>query len=96
MKKICSEHPLVELKFNIQPYYTEVIFEKVYEARDLLDEKDEEILEVIKILGRAKSSEIAKRVGLSKTAVVARLERLEKIGLIERRGRGAKTHYVLK
>ena len=96
MKKACSEHPLVDLKFNIQPYYTEVVFEKVSEVRELLDEKDKEILEVIKVLREARSSEIAKRVGLSKTAVVARLERLEKIGLVERKGRGAKTRYVLR
>ena len=96
MKQACREHPLVDLKFNIQPYYTEVIFEKRGDVGDLLDEKDREILDVISTLGRARSSEIAKRVGLSKTSVVARLKKLEKLGLVSRRSRGAKTYYVVR
>lgn len=95
MKKICSEHPLVRLKFDIQPYYTEVIFEKIAGTEELLDDIDKQILRIIGDLEEASSSEICQRVGLSKPSVVKRLKRLETLGLVRKLGRGARTRYKL-
>jgi len=95
MKEICSMHPLVDLKFNIQPFYTEVIFEKKRKPEDLLDDIDRQILKILGDLGEASSSKIASAVGLSKPAVVKRLKRLEILGLVKRFGKGAKTRYKL-
>jgi ATP-dependent DNA helicase RecG len=91
MKEECERHPLVSVKFDIAPGYTEVIFEKKLKA-EKFDEIDEKILALLK-KKPMKSSELSRELGISKPTVVNRLSLLVREGLAVKRGRGPATTY---
>ena len=95
MRKACEEHPLVNLRFVLMPFYTEVIFEKVKDVKEIIDEIDRKILEFLRRIREASSSQIARELGLSKPAVINRLKRLISLGLIGSRGSGPKRRYYV-
>lgn len=94
IKKILKEtfeHPLTEVKFEIKPSSTHVIFTKTVEKFNL-DEKNQRILEILSS-GRKSSSQVAEYIGLSKQATVSRLNDLKALGLVGQSGRGSGTTY---
>ena len=96
VKKIIREaenHPLSSVRFEIQPYRTNVIFEKNVSGVKL-DKTSQQILELL-TSGIKNSSEIGKYIGLSRQAAVARLGDLKTLGLINQVGQGPKTAYRL-
>ena len=91
VKKICSEHPLVSVRFELKQYYTEVIFEKSKKMAQL-DDIDQKVLSLIKQRINASSS-IAKELGMSKVSVVKRIKKLELLALVKKRGKGRSIRY---
>lgn len=53
-----------------------------YETIDGMDAMDGEIIDVLRVDGRASFSEIGRRIGLSTNSTAARVRRLEKAGVI--------------
>lgn len=94
MKRLCRDHPYVDLEFNTRGYSFKVVF-KLSVGKLGLDEIDEKIMRII-VNKPSSSMEIAREVGLSKQAVVRRLNRLITLGLIKRRGRGWRTVYLIE
>jgi len=52
--------------------------------KEVLDQKDLEIIEILQENGRASYSEIAKRVGMSEAAVYSRIKKLISLGVIKK------------
>ena len=77
--KEAQEHPLADVHFEIKPYSTTVIFQKVRSRIDL-DEINTKIMEFL-ASGAKPSSEISKYAGLSRQAVVDRLNTLKLLGI---------------
>ncbi|HIQ03180.1 MAG TPA: Lrp/AsnC family transcriptional regulator [Desulfurococcales archaeon] len=50
----------------------------------MIDEKDKEILEILKSNSRISYSDIARMVGISDVAVIKRVKKLEQLGVIRR------------
>lgn len=88
----CEKHPLVDVKFNIKPFLTEVIFEKRYKE-SIVDELDKKILELLRREGPLMSSEIARELGVSKPTVLKRLNKLIALELVNVEGKGARRRY---
>ena len=91
MKRICRDHPYIDLEFKSSGYSFKVIFKVTIEKMGL-DDIDEKIIKILLNKPR-KSTEIAKEIGLSKQAIIKRLNRLIALGLIKRQGRGWRTIY---
>lgn len=91
VKKICSEHPLASVRFELKQSYTEVIFDKSKKMADI-DDIDQKVFGLIK-QGKDTSSQIAKAVGLSKVSVVKRISKLETLGLVRKLGKGRSSRY---
>ena len=93
IKKACNRHPFAEVEFLLKPYRTEVVFRK--ENKLEFAEIDQNILDAIKNLESATSTEIGSVTGLSKVAVVKHLNALIFAGAVEKSGKGRATRYSI-
>ena len=94
IKKEVSEHPLVEVEFDVQPYLTRVIFRKT--SKMSLDELSQHILDILRNNKKMSSAELSAELSASKKTIVSKLNYLIAIGLVEKIGNGPYTRYVLK
>jgi len=90
IKRACEEHALVEVKFDLLPYRTEVVFEKTKLFE--LTESDKTIISAIQ-KGKTTSTEIAEYIKLSKVSTVSKLNNLINLGIIAKEGKGRSTRY---
>ncbi|HIQ13694.1 MAG TPA: winged helix-turn-helix transcriptional regulator, partial [Thermoprotei archaeon] len=93
MKKLCREHPLVDLEFISRGYSFKVVF-KLSINKLGLDDIDERIINIL-VRNPSSSKELAGEIGLSKQAVVKRLNKLIELGLVRKRGKGWRTQYYI-
>lgn len=93
MKRLCSEHPYVDVEFKSKGYSFKVIFKLSIEKLGL-DDIDEKIMSILSNRSST-STELAKEVGLSKQATIKRLNKLIVAGLIRRYGKGWRTTYSI-
>lgn len=87
-----SKHKFCSVEFKVSPASFTVIFRK--EISSLLDEMDNQILKMVQV--PTKSGDIAVRLNVSKNTILKRIDKLEKLGLIEKKGSGPQTMYVIK
>ncbi len=85
-------HKYCTVEFKISQGSFTVLFRKNIKAA--LDEMDHKILKLVQI--PAKSGEIAERLDLSKNTILRRINKLEKLGLVEKKGSGPGTRYVVR
>lgn len=85
MMEECKEYPTVKLEIKSSPYKVDVIFKRI-EEEAYLDEKDREIIAMIKI-GRS-LTEIANEIGISRAAVLKRIKKMISMGIVKKVGRG--------
>lgn len=93
MRKLCRDHPLVDLDFISKGYSFKVVF-KLSVDKLGLDDIDEKIISILS-KNPSSSTELARKIGLSKQAVVKRLNKLIELGLVNKRGRGWRTKYYI-
>lgn len=93
IKKLCREHPLVNVYYHIKPFFTNVTFKK--DKKIKLDKIEEDILNIIKREGSASSGKLAREIKLSRQTVVERLRNLANSGLIRKQGKGRGVKYLL-
>lgn len=89
--KSAEEHPFVDVKFEIKPYRTKVIFTKSM-GNEVLDKTNQKILEFL-ASGEKSSSEISDYIGLSRQATVKRINDLTTLGLVYKSGLSSNTKY---
>lgn len=93
MRRLCREHPLVDLEFISRGYSFKVVFKLSIDKLGL-DDIDEKIISIL-VKHPSSSTELAGEIGLSKQAVIKRLNKLIELGLVKRRGRGWRTQYYI-
>ncbi|MFQ6072835.1 MAG: RNA-binding domain-containing protein [Methanosarcinales archaeon] len=105
MKNICKEYGIPEPKFEIDEYWTKVIFKSggkaivIPEIEKLgveLNDRQRKILGVILEYGKITNKEYAKIFQISRNTATNDLAKLADIGLIKRIGKGRGCYYVPK
>ncbi|UUX93286.1 RNA-binding domain-containing protein [Methanoplanus endosymbiosus] len=87
-----DKHPLCSVEFRATPAAFTVIFRK--DVSSAIDETDNRILKHLNV--PLQSNDLAVRLGISKNTVLRRIKKLRDLGLIEKKGSGAQTHYVIR
>ena len=87
-----ENHPMCSVEFKAANSAFTVIFRK--ELSSSIDSMDNQILKLVHV--PMKSGELSERLGVSKNTILRRIEKLGKLGLVEKKGTGASTHYVIK
>jgi len=101
MIKWCEEWGLPEPEFQIKAGNILVIFRKSKITDEYLDkldvnQKEREIIKIIKNKGKITSSDIQSKYGVSRDTANRWLNKLIKLNLIQRKGRGKTIWYILK
>jgi len=101
MIKWCREWGLPEPEFQIKPGNIVVIFRKSKLTEEYLEklglnEKEKEIIQLIKEKKKITSYNIQRKYGVSKDTANRWLNRLIELNLVERKGRGKAIYYTLR
>jgi len=95
IKKSCEDHPLVNVKFKLQPYQTElIIYKEKDKALNYLDEISKKIIELLEGNKALSSGKICSLLKRSKPTIVSKLNILLSYGLIQKIGSGPKLMYA--
>lgn len=93
MIKESKQHPLSNIRFDIKPYMTTVIFEK--NTKNIsLDKINQNIINFL-AGGNKQTRELTQVAGLSRQATISRLKDLIALGFVDVIGSGPKTFYKL-
>ena len=99
--KWCKEWGLPEPEFKIKSNNIVVILRKSRITEEYLNAlgltgKEKEIIQMIKEKGEITSSDVQKKYGVSRDTANRWLNKLLKLNLVERKGKGKATYYVLR
>jgi ATP-dependent DNA helicase RecG len=87
-----ARHPLCSVEFRATPAAFTVVFRK--DISSAIDETDNRILKHLNV--PLKSNDLAVRLDVSKNTVLRRIKKLMELGLVEKKGSGAQTRYVIR
>jgi len=99
--KWCKKWGLPEPEFKIKSNNIVVILRKSRITEEYLNtlglnEKEKEIIQAIKEKGKITSSDVQKKYGVSRDTANRWLNKLLKLNLVERKGKGKATYYILR